>query len=228
VIARLDRLDQASWANRLVMPGGLLAIDALSDGFAAHAPGYERQLALSAMRLLNGPIGPHVTRLAQTLAPLMGESVEMKTAINREVEARIKQENPGAVRAFLSGLANSDVDSVASAATNRLARYDEMRPSSGEPGLTADAEEDARMLTELRARLVSFGVPSVRLTPGSSPLELLSISHDGTPSTGWVLPAREVVVEHAVAVHRRHQAQRILTEAMQRDDVSHSLLGDAE
>lgn len=229
VVARLNWIDQTSWANRLVMPGGLLAIDALSDGFAAHAPRYERQLALSAMRLLNGPIGPHVTRLAETLAPLMSQSVEMKATIDRDVEARIAQENPGAVRAFLSGLASSGVDTVASAATNRLARYDQTRRPSTEPAVPSDAEDDARMLADLRDRLVSTGVPSPRLTPGSSPLELLSVSHDGTPATGWVLLAREVVVEHAMgAVHRSRRARRILAEAMQRDDVSHSLLGDTQ
>lgn len=229
VVARLDRIDQDSWANRLVMPGGLLAIDALADGFAAHAPGYERQVAVSAMRLLNGPIGPHVTRLAQTLAPLMSESPEMKAEINREVEARIAQQNPGAVRAFLSGLASSDVDAVAAAATSRLAKYDETRGSSTEPTVPADAEDDARILTDLHERLVSAGVPSPRLVPGSSPLELLSVSIDGTPATRWVPETREVVVEHAMgAVDRRMRVRMILAEAMQRDDVSHSLLGDSE
>jgi hypothetical protein len=229
VIARLDWIDHAAMAYRLVMPGALLAIDALSDGFAANAPGYERRFALSAMRLLNGPIGPHITRLAHTLAPLMRASTEMMIAIDQEVEARIANENPGAVRAFLSGLASSDEDVVATRATNRLAKYDETRDPQTEADPASEADDDAQALAELRERLLLTGAPSSLLTPGSSLLELLSISNDGTPSTAWVIPSREVAVEHAMSLaHRRTQARKILAEAMQRDDVSHSLIDDIE
>lgn len=229
VIARLDRIDQERWANRLVMPGGLLAIDALSDGFSAHAPGYERQLALSAMRLLSGPIGPHITRLAHTLAPLMSETTEMRAEINREIETRIAQQNPGAVRAFLAGLASSDSGIVAAAATGRLATFDETRRSSEAPTVEADSIDNTETVSDLREQLAAAGVPSPRLASGASPFELLSVSHGGTHTTSWVPEAREIIAEHAMKeAHTRQRARKILAESMQRDDVSHVLLRDIE
>lgn len=233
VVARLDRIDQASWAYRLVMPGALLAIDALSDGLAAGAPGYEIQLAQSAMRLLSGPIGPHITRLAHTLAPLMNVSADMTAAINREVETRIAQGTPGAVRAFLSGLANSGVDAVETAAIKTLTRYDETRgptpPPTHSAGIENDAEDNARMLADLHEHLASAGVPDEHLTPGSSPIAVLAFSHDGTVATDWVISAREVVVEYAAGDgNELFRARRILSDATQRDDVSHSFLGDTD
>lgn len=228
VVARLDRIDQASWAGRLVMPGALLAIDALADGLAAGAPGYEIQLAQSAMRLLSGPIGPHVTRLAHTLAPLMSASAEMTAAVYRDVDARIAQGAPGAVRAFLSGIASSGVDEVDTAATAKLTRYDETKGAT--PSRPVDADKDAHALVELHHRLMSCGVPDPYFTSESISAELLSVSYDGTATTSWVAPAREVLAEYAMGDSADEQflTRRLLAEAMQRDDVSHFLLGDTD
>jgi hypothetical protein len=231
VVARLDRIDQASWACRLVLPGALLAVDALADGLAAGAPGYEIQLAQSAMRLLSGPIGSQVTRLAHTLAPLMSASAEMTAAIDREVDARIAQGTPGAVRAFLSGLASSGVDDVDTAATARLARYDETKGANSTLNRPIGAEnhDDVHVPADLHHRLVSCGVPDSYLSPESISRAALAVSYDGTASTSWVFPAREVLAEYAMgSADERFRTRWLFKKAMQRDDVSHFLLGDTD
>ncbi|TCK25223.1 hypothetical protein EV378_1023 [Pseudonocardia endophytica] len=227
VVARLDRIDQLLWAHRLVMPGAALAIDALADGFAAHAPGYELQLTQSAMRLLNGPIGEHITRLARTLAPLMAESRDIRSAVNQEVDARIAQGTPGSLRAFLSGLVDSDTDAIAAAATSKLADYDEERGPELHPDYTSDATDEFCIGEDLNSRLVSVGTPKRRLTASSDPSRILTISYDGTPATAWVIPAREILIEYVMSISdKRSQIRKILSDAMQRDDVSYSLLED--
>ncbi|WP_326957594.1 NACHT domain-containing protein [Amycolatopsis sp. NBC_01286] len=227
VVARLDRTDQDSWACRLVMPGALLAIDALADGLAAGAPGYEIQLAQSAMRLLSGPIGSHVTRLAHTLAPLMSASAPMTAAVYRDVDARIAQGTPGAVRAFLSGLASSGVDEVDTAATAKLARYDETKETT--PSRPVGTGGDGHALIDLHDRLKSCGVPDPYLARVSISTAALSVSYDGTARTSWVPSAREVLAEYAMgSADEQFPARRLLSEAMQRDDVSRVLLSDTD
>jgi hypothetical protein len=52
VISRLLAADHNNAVNRLVMPGALLAIDALEDGFAANTPKFEQDLVVAALRLV--------------------------------------------------------------------------------------------------------------------------------------------------------------------------------
>jgi hypothetical protein len=224
VAGALNRVDEGSWANRLVMPGALLAIDALADGFATHAPRYERQLAVSALRLLDGPIGPHISRLARELAPLMNASTDVRKTVTIEIEQRLAHGQHGATRAFLSALADTAPDEIATAAAMRLVRYDESRPAEApDDPLPTNGTSESR-LDVARQRLLAGGVPVDRLPEQGRLLDVLRETYDGSSAKQWVLAAREEVAEACLAsASERPRARSLLAEAIQRDDVGHLL-----
>ncbi len=126
----LDRADHANAFNRLLQPGAEAAVDALLDGFAAQSPQFEADLVRLAMRMLDGPIGPHLYRLAHALVMVVSSAPALDNLM--WTEARIRLESGSlAVRAFLSSLA-AVAGNVGDKATEMLARHDEAR--SGNAG----------------------------------------------------------------------------------------------
>ncbi|WP_280332271.1 NACHT domain-containing protein [Nocardia wallacei] len=197
VLGRLNAADHSSAVNRLVMPGALLAIDALQDGFAANAPKFEQNLVQEALRLVTGPTGKHILKLAIALVPFMERSAEVDRIVWREVEALLADRNPGATRAFLNALGASDSETIATRATNMLADYDEqhgLRPA-------ADVPDDESELATILAKLADTGVFEGTLVmediDDQMMIDIISrASSDGDPSDSALLEAREILVAH--------------------------------
>ncbi|WP_319449766.1 MULTISPECIES: hypothetical protein [unclassified Mycobacterium] len=216
VLSRLLAADHGSAVRRLVMPGAILAIDALQDGFAANTPKFERDLVVVALRLLTGPIGSHITDLADALVPLMEHSVEINRTVWREVEALLAEHIPGATRAFLTSLAASDADDIALQATNKLTSYLQQR--------AADRSGDASSSTALQALRDDAGLVDTDSEGAKLLDDVARKSTNGDPTDRSVVEAREIIVEGCRDDHRRRSRIRAsLAEAIQRDHVGHIL-----
>jgi hypothetical protein len=190
VVSRLLTADHSNAVNRLVMPGAELAIDALRDGFSSNTPRFEQDLVVTALRLLTGPIGSHITELADALVPFMERSAGISDAVWREIEALLADQNPGATRAFLTSLAAADSDAIAVRATNRLAAYVEQREA-----VAAVGYDDASTMESIRAQLTTGGL----IAHGDSGPRLFETiarkSTDGSQEYGPLIQAREIFVE---------------------------------
>jgi hypothetical protein len=220
VISRLRAADQSSATNRLVMPGAMLAIDALQDGFAANTPKFEQQLALSALRLVSGPIGDHITRLAHALAPFMERSTELNEAVWRELGALLADHSPGATRAFLAGLASSQSEAVAAYAVNRLAMYDERFGRSRR----ASAGEKDSALAAIRTALLDAQMEFLEDSFEADLNVVTGMSFDGNQSDKWLPAAREIIVEACQNDDTlRSKIRESLAGAIEHDDVGHHL-----
>lgn len=220
VVSRLLAADHSNAVNRLVMPGAVLAIDALQDGFAANAPRFEQDLVVAALRLVTGPIGSHITRLADALAPFMERSVDVNSTVWRELEALLADQSPRATRAFLTGLAASDSDAVAVRATNRLAAY----VAQGGTTLTSDGGDDASTIAAIRSQLINAKLIA---HDDSDPRLLDTIarkSTNGSEDDRSLLQAREILVEGCRDNYvRRSKIRASLAEAIERDHIGYVL-----
>ncbi|WP_162938554.1 NACHT domain-containing protein [Mycobacterium kyogaense] len=222
VMSRLLAADHVSAVNRLVMPGSVLAIEALDDGFAATAPRFEQDLVVAALRLLKGPIGSHIMLLGDALAPFMQRLPLLEQTVWREIEALLADHSPGATRAFLSHLSTlTDYESIALRANNRLTEYTERHPSNT-VGENSDHRSDEQ---RIRANLIAAG-----LIPGDhdDPRLLHTIagrSTDGSDADLWLRQAREIVVDGCQDGYSlRSKLRASLAEAIEHDSVAHLLL----
>lgn len=226
VLNRLNTVDNRDAVNRLVMPGAVLAIDALQDGFAANAPRFEQDLAQAAMKLLKGPIGSHITWLADALAPFMDRSDNIARSVWREVEALLADQSPGATRAFLTGLGTTEFEAIAARATNRLVEYSERNSTAS----TDDAPTDLSAIATLRGQLLEMGFTD--LSPAISIRADLDFfdavvrqSIDDGPADVAVVKARELIIE-GVRNNYRHRSRirARLAEAIAHDYIGHHLI----
>jgi hypothetical protein len=220
VLSRLLKADHSNAVNRLVMPGAVLAIDALQDGFAANTPKFEQDLVVAALRLVTGPIGSHITRLADALVPFMERSVDLDRTVWRELEALLADHSAGATRAFLASLAASDSDAIAVRATDWLAAYVEQ----GGTTLTADGGDDASIIAAIRARLID---EELMVNDHADPRLLDTIarkSANGSETDRALLKAREIIVEGCRDNYgRRSKIRASLAEAIEHDRIGHVL-----
>lgn len=191
VVSRLRTADHSNAVNRLVMPGAALAIDALRDGFAANTQRFEQDLVVSALRLLTGPIGSHITELADALVPLMERSAGISDAVWREIEALLADQSPGATRAFLTSLAATDSDAIAVRATNRLAAYVEQ----GGAAVAAAGDDDASTMESIRAQLITAALIAHDESDPRLFETIARKSTDGNEDYGPLFEAREILVE---------------------------------
>jgi hypothetical protein len=203
------------------MPGSVLAIEALADGFAANTPKFEKDLVVAALRLLKGPIGSHITVLGDALAPFMDRSTELDQTVWREIEALLADNSPGSTRAFLTQLATlSDYPSIAVRATNRLQRHVEQSPASSASDRSAEADTIEEIRDKLvGARLIADNPLSLRL------LEVLtSRSTNGAPDDESLLETRKLVIEGCHANYTlRSKLRTSFADAIQHDHVGHRL-----
>jgi len=229
VVAALDRVDRSSWVTRLVKPGALLAAEALQDGFASHAPKYEQHLVASAMRLLDGPIGPHITKLARNLARLMNRSDAIFNTVRMEIETRLASNDHGATRAFLAGLSDSDSQRAASYGHSRLTKYDESRAKRAGSGSSGRSDPSGSSpLQAVLGELAALADSRDATVSDTDPLEALQVSYDGPPDSEWILAAREKIVEACAGdLKLTLRAWQVLQTTIQRDAVAHSLIRDA-
>jgi len=222
VVSRLLAADHCNAVNRLVMPGAVLAIDALQDGFATNTPKFEQDLVVVALRLLTGPIGSHITWLADALVPFMERSVELSETVWRELEALLADRSPGATRAFLTSLTTSDSDAIAVRATNRLAAYIEQ----GGTSVSAEGgDDDASTVAATRSRLIEAKLIA---SDDADPRLLDAIarkSTNGGEDDRSLLQAREILVEGCRNNYgRRSKVRASLAEAIEHDHVGHVLI----
>ncbi|WP_129978004.1 hypothetical protein [Rhodococcus sp. Q1] len=220
VLSRLAASDHSSAVNRLVMPGAGLAIDALEDGFAANTPRFEEELVVTALRLVTGPIGSHITRLVDALVPFMERSVDLNRTVWREVDALLADQNAGSTRTFLVSLAATDSDAIATRAANTLEKYSERFTKTA----PADGTDDASTTETIRAKLVEAGLAD----PGRTDQQFLDAltrkSFDGSESERSLLAARELIVENCQDnPSRRSKIRASLAEAIEHDNVGHAL-----
>ncbi|MBF6171034.1 NACHT domain-containing protein [Nocardia blacklockiae] len=215
VLRRLDVVDRASAVNRLVMPGAALALDALQDGFAANAPKFEKSLLIAAMRLIRGPIGSHVTALAEALTPLMDSSDELESTVWSELEMMLADNKPAA-RTFLAGLAAHGSDSIAHKATTILATH------TRESNVSATMDESSVL-----AAFIEFGLAD---SEGAARMLLDTVCHRSTigdESDTVLIRGREILVEtHANNDKERSLLRETLAAIIARDRVGHNLLSE--
>lgn len=221
VISRLLAADHSSSVTRLVMPGAVLAIDALQDGFAANTPRFEQDLVVATLRLLTGPIGGHITWLAEKLAPFMERSELISDTVWREIEALLADQSAGTTRAFLSGLAASSSYAATSLrATNRLADYF----SKPRRSAAATGASDSATAAKVLAQLVDAGLSDKK---GSAPNVLATLarrSTDGSEKDRSVRTARDIMVEGCRDSYRQRTSIRgYLAEAIERDHIGYVL-----
>ncbi|MFI5719060.1 NACHT domain-containing protein [Nocardia sp. NPDC051750] len=193
VLSRLVAVDHSNAASRLVMPGAVLAMDALQDGFAANTPRFQQELVLASLRLLTGPIGAHITRLAEILAPHMERDGEIRAKVWLEVEALLSDNSSGATRAFLDGLGASGSESIANRAIHMLADFSEKGkiPTNTSTAVTVDS-----VIAELREKLGELLPPSPADLDDQALFEVfLDWSLDGSERDGGVKVIREGLVE---------------------------------
>lgn len=219
VLSRLRAADDSDAVNRLVMPGAVLAIDALQDGFATSAPRFERDLIVASLRLLTGPIGSHITRLAEAVVPFMLRSEELNRAVWRELEALLADQSPGATRAFLTSLATTKYDEIAVRATNRLETYVEQSRGTA----TAESSDTAPTVAAIWTDLVSANLVDGNHDDRS--LEILARkSITGSENAGQLAAAREILVEGCRASYvLRSRIRAALAEALEHDQIGHAL-----
>lgn len=122
VLNRLNSIDQQTEVNRLVQPGALAAISALTDGFAANTPRWQQDLARSALRLVDGPIGKHIEDLSDALVSLMPDDAALSDVVWDELDRRLRFSFTGAARALLILLAQAP-DALGAQAQLRVDRY---------------------------------------------------------------------------------------------------------
>lgn len=192
VLHRLQAADHSSEVNRLVMPGSVLAVEALTDGFAANAPRFEQDLVVAALLLLKGPIGSHITSLGDALTPFMDRSTELDNAVWWEIEALLADNSPGSTRAFLTHLATlTDYPSIAVRATNRLQRYVEQ----GESRSFTDRSGEEETLAEIRDKLFAAGLIADAALSLGVLKALASRSTNGSADDESLLEFRKLVIE---------------------------------
>lgn len=221
VVSRLLAADHCNAVNRLVMPGAVLAIDALQDGFAASTPKFEQDLVVAALRQLTGPIGRHITRLADALVPFMERSVDLSQTVWRELEALLADRSPGATRAFLSSLAASDSDAIAVRATNRLAAYVEQ----GDTTLIAEGKDsEASTVAAIRSQLIEARLIASHDADPRLLDAIARTSTNGGEDDASLLQAREILVEGCRNNYgQRSRVRASLAEAIEHDHVGHIL-----
>lgn len=220
VLSRLIASDHTNAVNRLVMPGARLAIDALEDGFAANTPRFERELVVAALRLVTGPIGSHITRLADALVPFMERSDTLNRTVWRELDAFLADQNTGSTRAFLVSLAAADSDEIATRAANTLEKYSDRFANTS----AADGTDDASTTNVIRAKLVEAGLADTDRTDPRFLDALTRKSFDGSEAERSILEVREVIVETCQDnPSRRSKIRASLAEAIGHDNVGHAL-----
>lgn len=218
ILSRLNDADHNNAVHRLVMPGAALAIDALEDGFAATAPKYEKTLILAALRLVTGPIGSHITRLADALVPFMESSADLNRTVWQELEALMADHNPGSTRAFLNGLAATDSGTIAARATNKLEDYVERSNIAS----ISQGSDDAPPIEDIRSALIEAGIVDTAQANQQSLDTLTRRSFDGSESMRWILEARELVVDS----YRDNYSRRTKIRASLADAIEHDYVGD--
>lgn len=220
VVSRLYAADNDSAVNRLVMPGAMLAVDALRDGFAATTPRFEHELVSTALRLATGPIGSHITELADALVPFMDRSAGISQTVWRELDALLADHAPAATRAFLSGLAATDSDEVSLRATNMLAAAVE----HGGNSVTVAASRGAPTTKTIRGQLIQ-----AELLPedDTDPRFLETIARKSTTSStgsAQITQAREILVAACQGDYeQRAKIRAYLAEAIAHDHIGYSL-----
>ncbi|GAB2643622.1 hypothetical protein ABI214_12590 [Prescottella soli] len=220
VLSRLVAADHSNSVNRLVMPGAVLAIDALEDGFAANTPRFEEELVVNALRLVTGPIGSHITRLADALVPFMERSAALKQTMWRELDALLADQNAGSTRTFLVGLAATDSDEIATRAASTLEKYSARFAHSAPAVGTNDVSITAAILS----KLVEAGLADADRTDPQFLDALTRRSFDGSESERSLLEARELIVESCQDnPSRRSKIRASLAEAIEHDNVGHAL-----
>lgn len=217
VLSRLNDSDNANAVNRLVMPGAALAIDALDDGFAANAPKYERTLILIALRIVRGPIGSHITRLADALVPFMERSEDLDRTVWREIDALLADQSPGSTRALLSGLAATDSGTIAARATNKLADFVERSAQT-----PVAVQDSSPTIAGIRSALADAGLVDIGHGDQRSLDALARKSFDGSETERWIFEARELIVENTRADYKHRTRVR----AALADAIEHDYVGD--
>lgn len=222
VVSRLFAIDHSNAVNRLVMPGAMLAIDALQDGFAASTPRFERDLLSAALRLLGGPNGDHITWLGETLAPFMARSERLSEAVWRETEALMADQTATTTRKFLSGLAESDYRAISILAQHRVNDYFSKPRTSPAYWYVSETKVFRRIWKEL----ADAGLIDGKGSDYSYITELARRSTDGGEDDRFVLAAREIMVAGCRESYGgRSTIRKCLAEAIERDHVGHVLHG---
>lgn len=210
----LDDANHHNMVTRFVMPGSMLALDGLKDGFAANTPKYQKHLIRTALELVKGPRGSHISHLAQTLAPFMEADDELSKPVWQEIDALIADHNRGAIRTFLQGLASTDSDRVAARATNKLETYITAGGNTSVPEQDSNSTTYAAVQRALSGVEGSVGVSNeadveTGLAPGGGGkpgltaeeninfLVGLSYSQDG-PDRPLLAEIRQIVVDNCV------------------------------
>lgn len=220
VLSRLTASNHSNAVNRLVMPGSGLAIDALEDGFAANTPRFETELVVTALRLVTGPIGSHITRLADALVPFMEQSDDLNRTVWRELDALLADQNAGSTRAFLVSLAATDSDAIATRAANTLEKHAERFAKAFPPGGT----DDASTMEAIWAKLVEAGLVAPGRADGQVLNTLALKSFDGSESERSLFETRELIVESCQgSPSSRSKFRASLAEALEHDNVGHAL-----
>lgn len=221
VVSRLHDADHSNAVNRLVMPGSILAIDALEDGFASATPVYEKKLVIAALKLATGPIGSHINRLAHELVPLMEQSDDLALTVWQEINALMADRSAGALRTLLVSLQQNSSGQIGARATNLLERLIESAPHRG-----SDQTTDESMVVIAKTALVYAGA----LAPGQADeletavlLGDLRRSFDGSLATQWVFQMREKAVELCPDTQHRSRLRSTLATAIERDLVGNTL-----
>ncbi|AFR51419.1 NACHT domain-containing protein [Gordonia sp. KTR9] len=220
IIGTLDDVDHSSAVNRLVLPGALLALDALDDGFAAQTPRYEKKLIITALKLAEGPTGSHITRLADVLISCMTSSDDLRQTVWREIDASIADKKSGSLRALLNGIAAADLGPDGARATRLLEEYVTQAgstPSAGSP------DEERAASASLLAALIDAGYVESDAPSQQQIDDLSRKSFDGSESERWLLDAREAIVAGCRDnPHQRTRIRRLLADALQHDFVGES------
>ncbi|OBG81620.1 hypothetical protein A5699_08045 [Mycobacterium sp. E802] len=220
VVSRLSAADHSSAVNRLVMPGAVLAVNALQDGFAASTPRFERDLALATLRLLTGPSGEHITWLARVLAPIMASSEHVSTAVWRETEALLVDQTAPTTRKFLSGLGETDYAAI-SIRAQRLVNDYFSKPRTSPAYWYVSA---TKVFQRIWMRLTEAGLTDGKGSDYSYVTALARRGTDGSEDDRLVLAAREIMEEGCRESHdARSQIRECLAEAIERDRVGQML-----
>jgi len=220
VLSRLSAADHSNAVNRLVMPGALLAIDALEDGFAASTPRFERDLLIAALRLLAGPSGSHITWLSKRVAPFMARSEHLNEAVWRETEALMADQTAFTTRKFLSGLAESDYRAISVLAQHRVNDYFSKPRTSPDYWHVSETKVFRRIWKEL----AEAGLIEGKGSDYSYITEVAGMSTDGSEEDRLVLAAREIIVAGCrESYSARSTIRERLAAAIARDHVGHVL-----
>ncbi|AII10787.1 NACHT domain-containing protein [Rhodococcus opacus] len=220
VLSRLTAADHNNSVNRLVMPGAILAVDALKDGFAANTPRFEEELVVIALRLVTGPIGSHITRLADALIPFMERSPELNGTVWRELDALLADRSPGATRTFLVSLEAASSDTIATRAANTLEKYSDQFVTMP----AVEGPENTSTTDAIRSMLVEAGIVDAEQADRNFLDVLPRKSFDGNGSERSLLEAREIIVEGCRDDYRhRSKIRTSLAEAIEHDSVGHLL-----